>query len=79
MKLSLFYIIVSRCAEFEMLQWISFAARAGHLHSIGSNPSYFSDRFQLGGPLSVRSFRANSMGPRDGRRCSLISLAPFAC
>ncbi|KAF7972449.1 hypothetical protein HWV62_17926 [Athelia sp. TMB] len=46
--------------------WISFAARAGHIYRIGDTPSYFSDRFQLGGPLSVRSFRANSMGPRDG-------------
>lgn len=25
----------------------------------------FSDRFQLGGPTSVRSFKANGMGPRD--------------
>ncbi|TFK41579.1 surface antigen-domain-containing protein [Crucibulum laeve] len=44
---------------------ISFAARTGLLHSIGK-PTLFSDRFQLGGPTSIRSFRANSMGPCDG-------------
>ncbi|KAH7921552.1 hypothetical protein BV22DRAFT_1038526, partial [Leucogyrophana mollusca] len=43
---------------------LSFAARAGFLKNFAGH-SYFSDRFQLGGPLSVRSFRANSMGPRD--------------
>ena len=29
-------------------------------------PTHFSDRFQLGGSTSVRMFRNNSMGPRDG-------------
>ncbi|KAI0938849.1 hypothetical protein AcV5_000440 [Taiwanofungus camphoratus] len=44
---------------------ISFAARTGLLWGLGK-PSLFPDRFQLGGPVSVRLFRANSMGPRDG-------------
>ncbi|EIW77129.1 hypothetical protein CONPUDRAFT_84348 [Coniophora puteana RWD-64-598 SS2] len=43
----------------------SVSARAGILHHF-TGKSHFSDRFQLGGPLSVRSFRANSLGPRDG-------------
>ncbi|KAI0819457.1 surface antigen-domain-containing protein [Trametes gibbosa] len=44
---------------------VSFAARTGLLWNLGSK-SYFSDRFQLGGPVSVRFFRQNGMGPRDG-------------
>jgi len=32
----------------------------------GKTRTLFSDRFQLGGPTSVRSFRTNSLGPRDG-------------
>ncbi|KAI0367215.1 hypothetical protein BV20DRAFT_1037862 [Pilatotrama ljubarskyi] len=44
---------------------VSFAARTGLLWNLG-NKSYFSDRFQLGGPVSVRMFRMNSMGPHDG-------------
>jgi outer membrane protein insertion porin family len=71
MPLSLLQTTMGRNAEFSIRQWISFATRAGHLQSIGANPNYFSDRFQLGGPLSVRSFRTNSMGPRDGRRSQI--------
>ncbi|KAH9896670.1 surface antigen-domain-containing protein [Cubamyces lactineus] len=44
---------------------VSFAARTGLLWNMGSK-SYFSDRFQLGGPVSVRMFRMNGMGPHDG-------------
>ncbi|KAJ3485635.1 hypothetical protein NLI96_g4835 [Meripilus lineatus] len=44
---------------------ISLAAKTGLLYPFGG-PSLFSDRFQLGGPVSVRMFRANGMGPRDG-------------
>ncbi|KAF9459123.1 surface antigen-domain-containing protein [Collybia nuda] len=44
---------------------LSFAARTGLLWGI-SRPTLFSDRFQLGGPTSIRAFKANSMGPRDG-------------
>jgi len=45
---------------------LSFAARGGILWSLFDRPTYFSDRFQLGGPTSVRMFRNNGMGPRDG-------------
>jgi len=44
---------------------LSLAARTGILWGL-SKPTLFVDRFQLGGPTSVRAFRANSMGPRDG-------------
>ncbi|KAK7059619.1 SAM50-like protein SPAC17C9.06 [Favolaschia claudopus] len=44
---------------------LSLAARSGLLWGLNSRPTLFSDRFQLGGPSSVRLFRANSMGPRD--------------
>ncbi|KAF8962336.1 surface antigen-domain-containing protein [Flammula alnicola] len=46
---------------------VSLAARSGLLWGLGEGgKTLFSDRFQLGGPTSIRSFRANSMGPRDG-------------
>ncbi|KAI0634983.1 surface antigen-domain-containing protein [Trametes polyzona] len=44
---------------------VSFAARTGLLWNLGGK-SHFSDRFQLGGPVSVRMFRMNGMGPHDG-------------
>ncbi|KAG6866628.1 hypothetical protein C0991_000738 [Blastosporella zonata] len=44
---------------------LSFAARAGILYGL-SKPTFFSDRFQLGGPSSVRAFKVNGLGPRDG-------------
>ncbi|KAI9058029.1 hypothetical protein FKP32DRAFT_1582533 [Trametes sanguinea] len=44
---------------------VSLAARTGLLWNLGGK-SYFSDRFQLGGPVSVRMFRMNGMGPHDG-------------
>ncbi|KAF8880024.1 surface antigen-domain-containing protein [Infundibulicybe gibba] len=44
---------------------LSLAARSGILWGL-SRPTLFSDRFQLGGPISVRAFKANSLGPRDG-------------
>src|ERR1700710_2399401 len=47
------------------IQSFSIAARSGFLKTLAGR-GHFSDRFQLGGPLSIRSFRANSMGPRDG-------------
>jgi outer membrane protein insertion porin family len=41
-------------------------------------PTYFSDRFQLGGSTSVRMFRNNSMGPRDGGEAhSAFSVVSF--
>ncbi|KAL0958293.1 hypothetical protein HGRIS_000440 [Hohenbuehelia grisea] len=44
---------------------LAFAARTGFLWSLGK-PVLFSDRFQAGGPISVRMFKANGLGPRDG-------------
>ncbi|KAJ7154700.1 surface antigen-domain-containing protein, partial [Mycena filopes] len=44
---------------------VSLAARSGLLWGL-NGPTLFSDRFQLGGPLSIRSFSPNAMGPRDG-------------
>lgn len=46
-------------------QTLSLAARTGALWHFGGK-SCFSDRFQLGGPVSVRLFRQNGMGPHDG-------------
>lgn len=48
-----------------VIKSISLGGRAGLLWGF-SSPTLFSDRFQLGGPASVRSFKANSLGPRDG-------------
>ncbi|KAF9521807.1 surface antigen-domain-containing protein [Crepidotus variabilis] len=47
---------------------VSLAARSGLLWGLGRRKptTLFSDRFQLGGPTSVRGFKANGMGPRDG-------------
>ncbi|PWN45972.1 hypothetical protein IE81DRAFT_285050 [Ceraceosorus guamensis] len=44
----------------------SLGASAGLLKTLDARPSHLSDRFQLGGPLSVRMFRFNSLGPKDG-------------
>lgn len=44
---------------------LSAGLRAGILFPFGDSPSLFPDRFQLGGPTSVRLFRPNSMGSRD--------------
>ncbi|KAJ7512571.1 surface antigen-domain-containing protein [Mycena galericulata] len=44
---------------------VSCTARYGGLWGL-NGPTLFSDRFQLGGPSSIRSFKANAMGPRDG-------------
>ncbi|KAL0580908.1 hypothetical protein V5O48_001102 [Marasmius crinis-equi] len=44
---------------------LSLSACSGLLWSF-DRQSLFSDRFQAGGPLSVRSFRQNGLGPRDG-------------
>ncbi|KAJ2930987.1 hypothetical protein H1R20_g6135, partial [Candolleomyces eurysporus] len=43
----------------------SIAGRGGLLWGL-NKPLLFSDRFQLGGPTSVRSFKANGLGPHDG-------------
>ncbi|KIY43211.1 hypothetical protein FISHEDRAFT_53949 [Fistulina hepatica ATCC 64428] len=44
----------------------ALSARGGVLFGLGDAPTYLSDRFQLGGPLSVRGFKSNGLGPRDG-------------
>ncbi|EAU81471.1 mitochondrial protein [Coprinopsis cinerea okayama7 len=44
----------------------SLAGRTGLLWGL-NKPLLFSDRFQLGGPTSVRSFKANGLGPHDGQ------------
>ncbi|THV05391.1 hypothetical protein K435DRAFT_745075 [Dendrothele bispora CBS 962.96] len=44
---------------------LSLSACSGLLWSF-SQPSLFPDRFQLGGPTSLRSFRVNGLGPKDG-------------
>ncbi|QRV82047.1 small nuclear ribonucleoprotein hPrp3 [Ceratobasidium sp. AG-Ba] len=41
--------------------------RTGFLRPLFGQPSLFNDRFQLGGPTSIRMFRSNEMGPRDGK------------
>ncbi|KAK7683106.1 hypothetical protein QCA50_013779 [Cerrena zonata] len=45
---------------------VSFAARTGLLLPFNNKPTLLPDRFQLGGPTSVRMLRANSLGPKDG-------------
>lgn len=45
----------------------SLSAQGGLLRSLNPASSpLFCDRFQLGGPVSVRMFRYNSLGPKDG-------------
>ncbi|KAF9445599.1 hypothetical protein P691DRAFT_805471 [Macrolepiota fuliginosa MF-IS2] len=46
---------------------LSLAARSGLLWGLaGPKGTLFPDRFQLGGPTSVRGFMSNAMGPREG-------------
>ncbi|KAJ3922691.1 surface antigen-domain-containing protein [Lentinula edodes] len=45
---------------------VALSACSGLLWSFSPTPSLFPDRFQLGGPLSVRSMRFAGLGPRDG-------------
>ncbi|KAI6165870.1 surface antigen-domain-containing protein [Pisolithus thermaeus] len=47
---------------------LSLCARSGLLRVLAGNSDtlHWSDRFQLGGPLSVRGFSADGMGPREG-------------
>lgn len=43
-----------------------FASKLGILWSLsGTGETYLSDRFQLGGPHSVRAFKVNGLGPRQ--------------
>ncbi|KAF8736125.1 hypothetical protein AX14_000848 [Amanita brunnescens Koide BX004] len=45
---------------------LSLALRSGIILGLQGKPTLFSDRFQIGGPTSVRAFKAFGMGPRDG-------------
>ncbi|KAF9220729.1 hypothetical protein BS17DRAFT_769068 [Gyrodon lividus] len=47
---------------------VSLTARAGLLHLLAGDPSatHYSDKFQLGGPLSVRTFGVGGMGGHEG-------------
>lgn len=56
----------SRCFGDEATFAASFAGRAGLLTTLNGRAPAFSDRFQLGGPTSLRMFRYNSLGPKDG-------------
>jgi outer membrane protein insertion porin family len=52
----------------EKTQTLSLTARAGLLHLLAGDPSttHYSDKFQLGGPLSVRAFGVGGMGGHEG-------------
>ncbi|SJX63133.1 related to SAM50-essential component of the SAM or TOB complex of the mitochondrial outer membrane [Sporisorium reilianum f. sp. reilianum] len=39
--------------------------RSGLLHPLSPSSAHFSDRFQLGGPTSLRMFRHSSLGPKS--------------
>jgi outer membrane protein insertion porin family len=43
----------------------SLNGQAGLLRSLDTRAPLFCDRFQLGGPTSIRMFRFNSLGPKD--------------
>ncbi|KAG0086036.1 hypothetical protein BGZ92_008467 [Podila epicladia] len=45
---------------------LSASVKSGYLHSLNGKPSKISDRFFLGGPMSVRGFKSNGLGPREG-------------
>ncbi|KIJ61488.1 hypothetical protein HYDPIDRAFT_169719 [Hydnomerulius pinastri MD-312] len=47
---------------------LSLSARAGLLHLLSGDASatHYSDKFQLGGPLSVRGFGVGGLGGREG-------------
>ncbi|KAG0257915.1 hypothetical protein BG011_003685 [Mortierella polycephala] len=45
---------------------LSATVKSGFLHSLNGKPSKISDRFFLGGPMSVRGFKSNGLGPREG-------------
>ncbi|KAG0302522.1 hypothetical protein BGZ98_007427 [Dissophora globulifera] len=45
---------------------VSATVKSGYLHSLDGKRSKISDRFFLGGPMSVRGFKSNGLGPREG-------------
>ena len=56
------------------MQVLSLSARCGLLYPLSPHGSFFFDRFQLGGPLSVRGVRWNGLGPTDWRMSARDSL-----
>lgn len=49
------------------MKTFSYSFRLAHLLNLSKRPSYLLDRFFLGGPLSVRGFKLNSIGPKEGK------------
>ncbi|KAG0242168.1 hypothetical protein BGX31_000505 [Mortierella sp. GBA43] len=45
---------------------VTATVKSGYLHSLDGKPSKISDRFFLGGPMSVRGFKSYGLGPREG-------------
>ncbi|KAF9363439.1 hypothetical protein BGX34_004149 [Mortierella sp. NVP85] len=45
---------------------VTATAKSGYLHSLDGKKSKISDRFFLGGPMSVRGFKSYGLGPREG-------------
>ncbi|KAF9115019.1 hypothetical protein BGX27_009238 [Mortierella sp. AM989] len=45
---------------------VTATAKSGYLHSLNGKKSRISDRFFLGGPMSVRGFKSFGLGPREG-------------
>ncbi|KAF9434816.1 hypothetical protein BGZ76_007366 [Entomortierella beljakovae] len=44
---------------------VAATLKSGYLHSLNGNESKISDRFFLGGPMSVRGFKSFGLGPRE--------------
>lgn len=44
--------------------YATLTLRSGLLHALSFSAPHFSDRFQLGGPTSLRMFRHSSLGPK---------------
>ena len=59
---------VSRRTRLMSAQTLSLTGRAGLLQLLAGDPStiHYSDKFQLGGPLSVRAFGHAGMGGHEG-------------
>jgi outer membrane protein insertion porin family len=47
---------------------LSLSARGGLLATLNDKEASITDRFMLGGPLSIRGFRTCGIGPRDKSR-----------
>lgn len=60
------------------MQTFSLTGRAGILHPLAGDPStiHYSDKFQLGGPLSVRAFGPAGMGGHEGCKSSCVAVTP---